>query len=943
MSGHPFPELTLDNARGTKQNVRVLRSLLCLLLTLLAAAAHEQPADSDFLVRIWRSEEGLPGNVVRSVGQTADGFLWVATAEGLARFDGIEFKTIPIAGSHHARELQFFRVFTPGDGSVWVSTYENGLFRLREDGLEQVFASKEDQPERALITNLFIHRNSVYIHHGDRVRRLDGNRARTITSPPPELAEAVTSARRRQRERGRTDDKLTPERLVDSVGGIWRIENKSLTYRPPDDAPESPPVPELEGRAVVSDMLEDREGNLWLASPVRGLVRIRHRRVTYLPTEEGLYQNTILTAHRASDGTWWLANRNGGVDRIHDGELTFTQLFTSVMRVVSCIFEDSSGRLWFGTRNGSIFIWDTGVMDFEARFTRTPEISKVKDIVEDDEGRLWFGGIQGLCRTEGTTVENFSEHPALAGARFSTLALDSRGHLFAGTMDGSVFRFDGTDFTPVGRPGALGGSRISTLLPVSPGELWASTIGSGLFLWKGGRWHQFDRDDGIPDERLTTLTLVGEDDFWLGSLGGILHTSRAELLRHREGTGRIPRWLRLDRSDGMITRECIGGAQPGVFRDDDGKLWFPTTSGLAGVDPRALRINSVPPAIYFNAVDVDGVPRHGNSGPIRTDPGRVRLGFHFTGVSLSAPEKVRYRARLVGLDDELRLIGDQRNVNYAAVPPGRYTFELHAINGDGVATASPAMISVEVPPHLWETAWFRSISLITALVVAIGIGWLIARRRMKRNLEALRVRNALDTERSRISRDLHDDLGADLTELAILSGLAEEKPDYSSLRESLSRLSLKTKRVIAALDEIVWATNPTADSLRSLIEYLAAFAREFLEAVHVPLETDIERNIPDVMIGPRRRHNVLLATREAINNAVKHAEPSVIRLRIAIEDDHLVITIRDDGNGFVVEYAAAGDGLSNLRKRMTDCGGDCRFESVRGKGTTVTLTLPLPT
>lgn len=158
----------------------------------------------------------------------------------------------------------------------------------------------------------------------------------------------------------------------------------------------------------------------------------------------------------------------------------------------------------------------------------------------------------------------------------------------------------------------------------------------------------------------------------------------------------------------------------------------------------------------------------------------------------------------------------------------------------------------------------------------------------------------------------------------------------------MNQLSMKAKRVVSALDEIVWATNPTEDSLQSLVEYLAAFVREFLEVAQIPLRTKIERQIPEIAIGPRRRHNVLLATREAVNNAVKYAQPKFIFLKIAFEDDQLVIQIQDDGIGFDVEYASTGNGLKSMRNRLLDCGGSCTIESVRGQGTTVTITLPLP-
>jgi len=324
-------------------------------------------------------------------------------------------------------------------------------------------------------------------------------------------------------------------------------------------------------------------------------------------------------------------------------------------------------------------------------------------------------------------------------------------------------------------------------------------------------------------------------------------------------------------------------------------------------------------------------------------PGQIRLGLNFTGISLSAPEKVTYQVRLVGLDDVPRFIGNHRETDYQLVPPGNYRFEVSATNGDGVTSLQPAVLPIRIRPHFWQSIWFVITVIVSGLLLALATGWLIARGRMKRRLREVRVQGMLEAERTRISRDLHDELGASLTEVSILTALAAEANHDERLGSSLDQLSLKAKQVVGALDEIVWATNPAQDSLASLVEYLAFSAREFLKVVNVALHSDIVRDVPDVMIGPRRRHQVVLATREALNNAVKHAAAQAISLRIAIEDDNLVIVVRDEGKGFAVEYAAGGNGLTNMAKRMTDCGGTCHFDSVPGGGgTTVTLTLPVP-
>jgi signal transduction histidine kinase len=227
------------------------------------------------------------------------------------------------------------------------------------------------------------------------------------------------------------------------------------------------------------------------------------------------------------------------------------------------------------------------------------------------------------------------------------------------------------------------------------------------------------------------------------------------------------------------------------------------------------------------------------------------------------------------------------------------------------------------------------------LAVAAGAGWFGARERMKARIQTLKIRNARESERARIARDLHDDLGASLTEISILAALAAEDADKTPLQPSLEQLSNKAKHVVSGLDEIVWAVNPREDTLRSLVDYLAAFAREFLDIARMPLRLDVTDDIPDLPLVAVKRHGVFLAAREALNNIVKHSEASLVSLHIRIRDHVLEIRIQDNGKGFEPDYATSGNGLGNLRSRMMEAGGDCRIETHRGLGTVVYLTLPL--
>ncbi|MGC6466673.1 MAG: sensor histidine kinase [Akkermansiaceae bacterium] len=926
----------------TTYALTMLRLPVCFFLlvfsSLLGGKEH-----SPFLARSWKSDEGLTGNVARSVGQSSDGYLWVAASEGVARFDGLEFLPVPAAGKWNGVPLLFFRVFTPSDGSVWVSTSRGGLFRVEDGELHCVIEEPRTEGARRF-THLFIHEGQTYLVRAGALHHLENNEVSIVSSPDEALRMAFEEELAQGKNRGRVAGAVPPQELLTRDGGKWQIGNARLIFHQPDEEKNVSSIGFERGFAAL-DLLEDREGNLWVASRGLGLIQIQPKRVSALTIDRETYDHAVITAMHTREDEWWIARSSGGVDRVSNGELEHLELYASnILRIVVAMLEDRTGRLWFATRNGSVFYRDGE--EFVAAYPRLG-MSKINAMTEDSKGRIWFGGRGSLFRRDGEKIDNLSSLLPTDEGEIETITTIVPGPdetLWLGTMSGNLYLLD-TEGDPrpkrFNRVGNVSNPHISSILPLKSGELWITTIRSGLYLWQEGQLNHFDQRDGLPDERLTGIHMIGDDEFWLGSLGGILRTSRSELIKWKRDGNTPPVWQRFDRSDGMPTRECIGGGQPGIIPAGE-ILWFPTTEGMAGISPAKVKTNPVPPTIHFKPVTVDGVSQPISSEGIKAGPGGASIGFHFTGLCLTSPEEVTYQVKMQGIDDAPRMLGTQREVTYAALPPGNYTFEVTATNGDGISTPNPKTILVSIEPHFWQEPWFLFLSSFTLLAGALGIGAFIMRRRTRRKLEEIRLHSALQNERSRISRDLHDDLGASLTELFILTELTAENTQPGPEVDNLKELSLKSKRAVGALDEIVWATSPEQDNLRSLVEYLSFFASDFLKSTNIRLLSDIATNIPEVEIGPRRRHHVVLTMREALNNAVKYAETDRVHLQVTLKQSQLQITLRDEGRGFDPKTISGGNGLSNMQKRMSDCGGNCRIESSPKEGTTVTLTMPLP-
>lgn len=911
---------------------------LCFLV--VGACLAGPVAQSGLIVRVWQSQDGLPGNVVRSVVQSDDGFLWVATAEGLARFDGLEFELIEPERGLRRRRLSYSRLFATGGGNVWAATFQGALFRVRGGRFEQILKSIP-RPGPPVVTQVIEDSEGVvFYRRGEETGRIADDGSVVVLAAADVPAGLFEKDLEQRLAGGRFVEAGRPPVLVDSGGCVWSAEAAgSLTVKAEGRSPVTMEFPGIGNAFGVGEMLADREGNVWLASPANGLARIRQARVDVPEIAAGANERSFTALMEDRSGVWWIASRNSELIRWSGGETKVLELPGS--RPVAALFEDRDKQLWVASRDGSVFLRENDGFLPGVSKSRFP--SKVRAITQDAGGAIWFGGAQGLAMIENGEVRRIGGAEGLPGnLDYSVLQPFPGGRIIAGSATGGVFLGGRKGFKAIAAPEVMNHQWISGILPISEKEVWISTLGSGLFLWNGKIWRSFGVNDGLPDSRLTCVLDDGRGYLWMGSLGGIIRAGKKDLMKHLHAPDRAVNWLRLDHSDGLPSRECIGGLQPAGWKARDGTLWFPTGGGIAKVDPALLALTPAAPPVHLRSVRSNGVAHPAGSRPVIAGPGRARLEFRFMGLNFSAPEKTTYRARLTGLDDSWRELGNQRVAAFEAVPPGDYRFEVVAVNGDGVPSSAPARVSVIVKPHLWETSWFYLTVGAVVLSGAAGVGWFAARVRMRRRIQLLGIQNAREGERSRIARDLHDDLGASLTEISILAALAAEDAEKTPLQTPLSQLSAKAKHVVGSLDEIVWAVNPREDTLRSLVDYLAAFAREFLDIAGIPLRLDVTQDITGLALAAPTRHGVFLAAREALNNIAKHSGATEAHLRIAVSANLLEIRISDNGRGFEPDSAKGGNGLHNLQTRMQEAGGGCRIESHHGQGSSVYLTLPLP-
>jgi signal transduction histidine kinase len=471
------------------------------------------------------------------------------------------------------------------------------------------------------------------------------------------------------------------------------------------------------------------------------------------------------------------------------------------------------------------------------------------------------------------------------------------------------------------------------------GALWIGTFDGGLCRLKDGKFSVIDRAQGLPNSVIGDIEDDGHGHFWMSSHGGILRASKAELDTCADGKIATVNFLAYGVNDGLPTIECSEGLQPAGGKTPDGRLWFPTSKGLVVVNPAEVNINRLPPPMALEELLLDGQRVTNTSPPLQIAPGRNRLEFHYTALSFVAPEKVRFKYRMQGLEKNWVDAGTKRVANYSFVPPGDYTFQVIAGNNDGIWNETGISLPFTVQPHFWQTWWFQLLGgFLTVLVASAGV-WFETRRRLQRRLEKLERQHAIERERSRIAHDIHDDLGSQLTRITMLSESARNVvDDPRQATTDLNQIYDTAREATRAMDEIVWAVNPKHDTLESLASYLEKYALDFLGAAGIRCRLNLPLESPVWQLTSDARHNLFLAYKEALNNVVKHAAASEVQIRLTLEAESFELEIADNGTGFERQSRqsrSAGHGLTSMNQRLREIGGACEISSATGNGTRV--------
>lgn len=692
--------------------------------------------------------------------------------------------------------------------------------------------------------------------------------------------------------------------------------------------------PELAGNRILN-LIEDRERNIWAVAAGSGLVRLRARRFSVHRAGLGLSDPEVLAVAEDAAGAVWAGSRAGGVDVLQNGVWRHVSLppGDAPETGVTALLSPADGNLLVGTFARGI--WRKKGETWEPMGQGREQ---VRALFADRSGHLWAGCRNGLFEWQnGAWRPSPSELP---WAAVRAVAEDSEGRLWVGTERGVWRRGKDGKFHPVPPAEGLPEEQVQALLARADGSLWIG-CDRGLAFWREGHATLFTRENGLPVTQVLGLLEAGQNQLWVSSPDGLA------VLDDRPFQKSIPRALTgqiFTRADGLPTREASGGFQPALWCGKNGHCWLPTHQGLVEFDPLAMPPPAPPPPVVIEdaTASYEGKRAPLAIPPLRTGaaakgaelPARLRrLDFHFTAPSLSAPEKVLFRWRLDGLEAAWSEPSTQRSAVYPYVPPGEYRFRVMACNGDGVWNETGAAVAFIVPP-LWHE---RAIFWIALALLVGGAALGALRLRYLRRIERLRLLSALDHERARIAQDIHDDLGATLTQISMWSAVVQKRADPATA-EQLGLIRERSNEAVRSLDQIVWAVNPGNDTVRKFATYLCQAVGDFFRETEVACRIDLAESVEDGVLHADVRHHLVLAAREACTNALRHSGATEVSLRVEASPRRIFIQITDNGRGFDPAIASReGEGLPGMQRRLASAGGHCAIESSPGQGTRVII------
>lgn len=961
-------QMEIDGSNGKKTTIPSLPSnsvcsiiavqvsILSVLLGLVMPALAQPQFDH------WTTDHGLPQNSVNAIIQTHDGYLWMATNNGLARFDGVRFTVFDRGNTPGIASPRLVSLYEDQRGVLWIGADDGVLIRHHE-GVFTSFGSSEGLPADAISHieedeqgNLWLHGQLAYItrwrdgkpevhrpeeylpgrlghpqvydriwwsvdnkglHLFSRGRRLtattaDGlpslavrgvypaqHGAYWITTKAGLTRLEVTAGENRLRTFG-----VRGEFPVATGGGIAWEDGRGSLWLMVDSIVtrlkdgRATPFPAVRGSGFC--LYEDREGTLWIGLS-NGLYRLREPGITAITMREGLVSPFVYSILADRSGAVWIGAWGGGLARWRDGRLTIYLDETHpelASSRITSLYEDRRGRIWIGAFGG--------VSRFEGgrlrRFSPRPELAETWAMHEDRAGDFWFGTSSGLLKKSG---DGFTLHTAADGLphnHINAILEDHSGVLWVGT-DRGVARRENERWVAYTERDGLPSGQIRCLYEDAEGTIWIGSYDGGLGRWNNGQLTRYTLNEGLYNNGAFQILEDDHANLWISCNRGVYRIDKRQFNDLAAGRIAVLTPVAYGAADGMPNAECNGGRQPSGWKMTDGRLWFPTMGGVAIIDPAALLTNPLPPPVIIEQCRLNQQPVDWRGG-LQIPPGQDDLEIEYSSASFIKPDQIRFRYRLSGLDEKWVEAGGRRTAYYPYLPPGEYFFTVLAANSDGVWNERGASLRIVVDPPFWRRWWFLGLSVGICLASAAAVyrrrvkDW--RRERETQEVFTRRLIEAHESERTRLAAELHDSLNQELLIIRNRALLgAQASNENPPAQEQFVEITTGISRAIDEVREIAYNLRPYHLDRFGLAAAIEAMVGKVAGATPIRFTTEIAPL--DGLFSPEAETSIYRIVQEGVNNILKHSQAQEARIEITRDEIGATIRISDDGCGFAPE------------------------------------------
>lgn len=943
-------------------------------------------------------QNGLPHRIINDLLITRAGDYWVATDNGVARFNplaetaGLKFQPFKSSGRHGAELVD--DLYEDSEGTIWATT-TNGLHRLRgaSGNWQLEYVSLGEKPDDRIEVGAVLEDTPgvIWVGTGNGLyRRLRDGTVQLFTTEhglPPggvrvaykdrdgtvwlgtasglvHLARGVGPNNSIVSRTYTTKDGLQGESIYSilrtSIGRFWVATTRGLSEFSSLPLPDGGYFLNYSREQGLSDsgissLAEDQDGNLWLGTESGGAMKLtRHGFISYSETD-GLESGRIAAMGEDRNGEFYAITGSPGVPSYyvnrHNGK-GFQKIRMNLPEGVKptwgwnqIVMQDRHGEWWVPTVNG-LYRYPAANSLQDLANARPARVYTTGDglggdepfrLYEDSRGDIWIGIItlpakSFLNRWERNTgiIHNYHTNDISIAISCPTAFREDRsGNLWIGFYTGGLARLRSGRFEVFTKEHGLPAGMIRDLYLDSSGRLWIASSDGGVARVDDPSRDQpvfttYSKQQGLSSDLITSIT---EDEAGRIYLGTGIGVDRLD-----PSTGHIKRYT---------TADGLANSYVNVsYRDRAGLLWFGTMQGLSSLLLAAEKPSQPPPILIQslraagNALPISelGVT---HAGGFEFEAAINRLEIKFLSLSFRPGDVLRYQFMLEGADRDWGAPTDQRAVTYANLKPGSYRFLVRAVNADGGLSAEPATVTFTIIPPVWQRWWF----LVLVILLLAAITHLIYRYHTRRLIELERVR-------TRIATDLHDDIGASLSKIAILSDVAVREVTESPATASLGQIADTSRDALDSMSDIVWAVNPQRDHLSDLTHRMRRFAEDLLDARDIDFTFRAPLDERDIHLGADLRREVYLIFKECVNNLVKHSDCTRAELDLSVNGQWLTFSISDNGSGFKTTDVSTnggmgGHGLANMQRRGQALGGSLSIESEENKGTRVTLKVPL--